>query len=349
VNRKGGAFSESVCFYLTQDSALGHVKVVGILCECVDKSVWYDRAHDLKQGERQIHVTATIIDGTAIAERLRAEIAADAARFKAAHGIAPGLGVILAGDNPASAQYVRMKGRACAAAGITSVTHSIDSTATQSDVEAAIESLNADPAIHGILVQLPLPPQIDEAAALARVRLDKDVDGFHPVNIGMLGMKGRDPLFTPATPTGCMVLLRESGAQIEGANAVVVGRSNIVGLPVALMLMKANATVTVCHSRTRDLPAVVRDADIVIAAIGRAEMITGDWLKPGATVIDVGTNKIDDLNSEKGYRFVGDVHFESARDVAGAITKVPGGVGPLTITMLMQNTVKAAWRLAGSQ
>ncbi|MDZ4764604.1 MAG: bifunctional 5,10-methylenetetrahydrofolate dehydrogenase/5,10-methenyltetrahydrofolate cyclohydrolase [Chloroflexota bacterium] len=291
-------------------------------------------------------MTATIIDGTAIAERIRAEIAADAAHFNAEQGIAPGLGVVLAGDNPAAAQYVRMKRRACEAAGMTSVTHTFDATTTQAEVEAAIQSLNDDPAIHGILVQLPLPPQIDEAAALAMVRLDKDVDGFHPVNIGMLGMKGREPLFTPATPTGCMVLIRESGAQIEGAHAVVVGRSNIVGLPLALMLMKANATVTVCHSRTRDLPSVVRGADIVIAAIGRAEMIKGDWIKPGAVVIDVGTNRIDDPTTDKGYRYVGDVEYESAKDVAGAITRVPGGVGPMTITMLMQNTLKAAWRMA---
>jgi 5,10-methylene-tetrahydrofolate dehydrogenase/methenyl tetrahydrofolate cyclohydrolase len=277
---------------------------------------------------------------------MRAAIAEDAAKFQTQYGFAPGLGVVLAGDNPASAQYVRMKRRACEQAGIRSLAHMIDANSTQAQVEEAIQSLNDDRAVHGILVQLPLPPQIDEERALRLVSLDKDVDGFHPINIGMLGMKGREPLFTPATPTGCMVLLQEAGAKLEGANAVVVGRSNIVGLPVALMLMKANATVTVCHSRTRSLPDVVRGADVVIAAIGRPEMIKGDWLKPGAIVIDVGTNRIDDPSSEKGYRFVGDVEYESAKAVAGAITKVPGGVGPMTITMLLHNTMKAAWRTA---
>jgi 5,10-methylene-tetrahydrofolate dehydrogenase/methenyl tetrahydrofolate cyclohydrolase len=289
---------------------------------------------------------ATIIDGAAIAERMRAEIAQEAARFRARHGTSPGLGAVLAGDNPASAQYVRMKRRACEQVGFTASAYMLDASSTQEQVDDAIRRLNDDPAVHGILVQLPLPPQIDEERALRLVSLDKDVDGFHPINIGMLGMKGREPLFTPATPTGCMALLRESGAVLEGANAVVVGRSNIVGLPVALMLMKANATVTVCHSRTRDLPDIVRRADIVIAAIGRPEFIKGAWIKPGATVIDVGTNRVDDPNAEKGYRYVGDVEFETAQAVAGAITRVPGGVGPMTITMLLQNTMKAAWRLA---
>lgn len=292
---------------------------------------------------------ATIIDGKLIADRIQAEIAADAARFQSQYGYPAGLGAVLAGDNPASAQYVRMKRRACEKVGITSVAHLMTAESSQDEVEAAVSALNADPKIHGILVQLPLPPQIDEERVLRAVSLDKDVDGFHPINIGMLGMKGREPLFTPATPTGCMVLLKEVGAQVEGANAVVIGRSNIVGLPVALMLMKANATVTVCHSRTRNIADIVRGADIVIAAIGKPEFVKGQWLKPGAVVIDVGTNKVDDPGSEKGYRFVGDVEFEAALDVAGAITKVPGGVGPMTITMLLQNTVKAAWRIAEKQ
>lgn len=292
-------------------------------------------------------MSATIIDGTLVAERMRAEIAADAARFAAQYGYPPGLGVVLAGDNPASAQYVRMKKRACEAAGITSVTHTMTAETPQAEVEAAVRALNDDPKVHGILVQLPLPAGIDEQRVLSLVSLDKDVDGFHPINIGLLAMKGRDPLFTPATPTGCMVLLQEAGVRLEGANAVVVGRSNIVGMPVALMLMKANATVTVCHSRTRDMPDIIRQADVVIAAIGKPEFIKGSWLKPGAAVIDVGTNRIDDPTTEKGYRFVGDVEYETAKEVAGAITKVPGGVGPMTITMLMQNTVRAAWRIVG--
>jgi 5,10-methylene-tetrahydrofolate dehydrogenase/methenyl tetrahydrofolate cyclohydrolase len=291
-------------------------------------------------------MTATIIDGTAIADRLRGEIAADAARFKEQFGYPPGLGVVLVGDNPASAQYVKMKRRACEQAGITSIPHLLPADTTQEEVEEAVQTLNDDPTVHGILVQLPMPAQVHEETVLRLVSLDKDVDGFHPENIGLLGMKGREPLFTPATPTGCIVLIKEAGATIEGANAAVVGRSNIVGLPVALMLIKENATVTVCHSRTRDLPAVVRNADIVIAAIGKPNFIKGDWLKPGAVVIDVGTNKVDDPTDARGYRWVGDVDFESAANVAGAITKVPGGVGPMTITMLLQNTMKAAWRLA---
>jgi 5,10-methylene-tetrahydrofolate dehydrogenase/methenyl tetrahydrofolate cyclohydrolase len=294
-------------------------------------------------------MTATIIDGKVIADRMQTEIAAQAAAFKARYGYAPGLGVVLAGDNPASTQYVRMKQRACDKAGILSVTHTMTAQSSQAEVEAAVRQLNDDPAIHGILVQLPLPKGINEEAVLRLVSLDKDVDGFHPENIGMLGMKGREPSFTPATPTGCMVMLREVGAKIEGANAVVIGRSNIVGLPVALMLLKENATVTVCHSRTRSIADVVRGADIVIAAIGQPEFVKGAWIKPGAIVIDVGTNKIDDPKDEKGYRWVGDVDFEGAKAVAGAISKVPGGVGPMTITMLLSNTLKAAQRIAERQ
>ena len=291
-------------------------------------------------------MTAKIIDGNAVAERMRAEIAADAARFKQQYGYAPGLGAILAGDDPASAQYVRMKRRACEKIGIESVTREMNANSTQDEVDAAIRAFNDDPHVHGILVQLPLPPQVDEERALTLVNLEKDVDGFHPINIGKLAMKGREPTFTPATPTGCMLLLEDAGAQIAGAHAVVLGRSNIVGLPVAMMLQKANATVTICHSRTRNIPDIVRQADILIAAIGKPQYVKGDWLKPGAVVIDVGTNRIDDPSTEKGYRWVGDVDFDSASEVAGAITKVPGGVGPMTITMLLKNTVRAAWNIA---
>ena len=214
-------------------------------------------------------MAATIIDGQAVADRMRAAIKEEAGAFAAQHGYPPGLGVVLVGDDPASAQYVRMKRRACEAAGMASFATILPASSTQEEVEAAVRALNDDPLVHGILVQLPLPPQIDEERILRLVSLDKDVDGFHPENTGLLAMKGREPLFTPATPTGCMVLLREAGATLEGANAVVLGRSNIVGMPVALMLMKANATVTVCHSRTKDLPGVVRGADVLIAAIGR--------------------------------------------------------------------------------
>jgi methylenetetrahydrofolate dehydrogenase (NADP+) / methenyltetrahydrofolate cyclohydrolase len=289
-------------------------------------------------------MVARIIDGKLVADRIQDEIASEVQQFVQQHGYPPGLGVVLAGDNPASAQYVRMKRRACERVGFYSLAHTMTVSSTQAEVEDAVQAFNDDPRIHGILVQLPLPKQIQEEPVLQRVSLDKDVDGFHPINVGLLGMKGREPLFTPATPTGCMVLLREAGVTLEGANAVVIGRSNIVGLPVALMLMKANATVTVCHSRTKNMAEIVRQADIVIAAIGQPEYVKGSWLKPGAAVIDVGTNRIDDLSTDKGYRFVGDVEFSSAVEVAGAITKVPGGVGPMTITMLLQNTMKAARR-----
>lgn len=294
-------------------------------------------------------MTAVIIDGNQVADRMRASIAADVERFKQRYGYAPGLGAVLAGDDPASAQYVRMKRRACEKVGIESVTQEMNAASTQAEIDAAIQAFNDDPRVHGILVQLPLPAQVDEERALTLVSLEKDVDGFHPVNIGKLAMKGRQPTFTPATPTGCMVLLEEAGVEIAGAHAVVLGRSNIVGLPVAMMLQKANATVTICHSRTRNIPEIVRQADILIAAIGRPAYVKGDWLKPGAVVIDVGTNRVEDPSSERGYRWVGDVDFEAAQAVAGAITKVPGGVGPMTITMLLQNTVKAAWNIAAAQ
>ena len=285
---------------------------------------------------------AKIIDGRPIAKRIQSEIASGVADFQADTGASPGLGVVLVGDDPASAMYVRMKRRACERAGLQSKARILPSSASQAEVEDVVRGYNADPVIHGILVQLPLPDHIDEEAVLNEISLAKDVDGIHPMNIGRLGMRGREPTFTPATPTGVMQLIEETGDSIEGKQAVVIGRSNIVGLPVALMLANANATVTICHSRTRDLPATVRRADIVVAAIGRPEFVKGDWLKPGAIVIDVGSNSLPDPASEKGYRYVGDVEFESAQAVAGHITKVPGGVGPMTITMLLANTLKAA-------
>ena len=290
---------------------------------------------------------AEIIDGQAVAKRIRGEIGRAVEEYLGKTASPPGLGVVLVGDDPASAMYVRMKRRACERVGIRSEARILPAASTQQDVEAAVRGFNADAGIHGILVQLPLPDHIDEEAVLGLISLEKDVDGIHPVNIGRLGMRGREPSFTPATPTGAMLLIGETGAPIEGAQAVVIGRSNIVGLPVALMLTNANATVTICHSRTRDLPAVVRRADIVVAAVGRAEFVKGDWLKAGAVVIDVGSNSLPDASSEKGYRYVGDVEFDTARQVAGHITKVPGGVGPMTITMLLANTLTAAQRIAG--
>ncbi len=287
-------------------------------------------------------MTATIIDGKAVAERIRSEIAQSVAQMKATHGIVPGLATVLVGDNPASHSYVRMKRKACADAGIESLPYELSGNASQEEVEALVRRLNDDPRVHGILVQLPLPKHLDEERVLSLVSLHKDVDGFHPVNIGRLAMKGREPLFIPCTPHGAIVLLEEAGAQFEGANAVVLGRSNIVGLPAALLLIHRNATVTVCHSRTKDLPAVCRSADILIAAVGRAEIVKADWVKPGAYVIDVGSNRVDDPTSDKGYRWVGDVAFDEVKEVAGAITPSPGGVGPMTIAMLLKNTLRGA-------
>lgn len=287
-------------------------------------------------------MTAQVIDGKAIAARMQAEITEAVAEMRRKHGVVPGLAAVLVGDNPASKQYVGMKRRRCASVGIESFGYELPASTTQAELEKLIAELNADSKVNGILVQLPLPDHIDEEAILGAIDLHKDVDGFHPVNIGRLAMKGRDPLFVPATPYGCMVLLDEVGAKVEGANAVVLGRSNIVGLPAAMLLLKRNATVTVCHSRTKDLPGVVREADILIAAVGRPEMVKRDWVKPGAVVIDVGSNRIEDPNSEKGYRWVGDVAYDEVLEVAGALTPSPGGVGPMTITMLLKNTLKAA-------
>ncbi|MCI0396582.1 MAG: bifunctional methylenetetrahydrofolate dehydrogenase/methenyltetrahydrofolate cyclohydrolase FolD [Chloroflexi bacterium] len=287
-------------------------------------------------------MTAQLIDGKSIAAKIREEIGTAVAAMQAQHDYVPGLATVLVGENPASATYVRMKQKACAEAGIRSIGHELPAGTGQTELEELVRALNADPQVNGILVQLPLPDHLDDEAVLNSIDLGKDVDGFHPVNIGRLAMKGRDPLFIPCTPYGVMALLEEVGVRLSGAEAVVVGRSNIVGLPVAMLLQKANATVTICHSRTRDLAAHTRPADVLIAAIGRAEMITGDMIKPGAVVIDVGVNQKEDPTAKRGYRLVGDVEFESAVEVAGAITPVPGGVGPMTIAMLLKNTLRAA-------
>lgn len=287
-------------------------------------------------------MSATIIDGKEIAKQVQEEIKEAVTKMEAQHGYTPGLATVLVGEDPASSTYVRMKQRTCKRLGIRSVGHVLPADSTQEEVEKLVGELNADSTINGILVQLPLPKHLDEEAVLNTIDLGKDVDGFHPVNIGRLAMKGRDPLFIPCTPYGCMVLLEKAGIETSGAEAVIVGRSNIVGLPMAMLLQKANATVTICHSRTKDLKAHLQRADIVVAAIGWANMITGDMLKPGCAVIDVGINRVDDAEAKRGYRLVGDVDFDSAKEVAGAITPVPGGVGPMTIAMLMKNTLHAA-------
>lgn len=287
-------------------------------------------------------MTAQLIDGKLIAQQVRESVAAEVAKRTAAGKQQPGLATVLVGDRVDSATYVASKQKACQELGMQSFHNQLPADATQEQVEELVRSLNANPQVNGILVQLPLPSHLNEERVLQLINIEKDVDGFSPINIGRLAQKGREPLFVPCTPYGCIYLLEQAGVKIEGANAVVLGRSNIVGMPAALLLIGRNATVTVCHSRTRDLPGIVRQADILIAAIGKMEMVRGDWIKPGAAVIDVGINSKPDATKKSGHRLVGDVAFEEAREVAGFITPVPGGVGPMTIAMLMKNTLRAA-------
>ncbi len=287
-------------------------------------------------------MTAQRIDGKVIAQQVREQVAAQVAKRTAAGKPKPTLATVLVGERVDSATYVRSKGKACEELGMGSLSHHLPGDVSQEELEKLIKSLNRSKKVNGILVQLPLPAHLDEERILSLISIEKDVDGFSPLNMGRLAQKGREPLFVPCTPFGCIYLLEQSGVKIEGANAVVLGRSNIVGMPAALLLIGKNATVTVCHSRTRDLPSVVRQADILIAAIGKAEFVRGDWIKPGAAVIDVGINSKPDETRKSGYRLVGDVNFEEAKDVAGWITPVPGGVGPMTIAMLMKNTLRAA-------
>lgn len=287
-------------------------------------------------------MSAFIIDGESSAGRIREEVAAAVEEMVRSESVRPGLATVLVGENPASHQYIRMKQNRCRKVGIESFGHVLPADAGQKEVEDLVRGLGSDPRVHGILVQLPLPDHLDEEAVLTAIPLEKDVDGFHPVNIGRLAMKGRRPLFIPCTPAGVIRLLEEAGAKFDGADAVVLGRSNIVGMPTALLLVHRNATVSICHSRTRDLPSVCRKADILVAAVGRPLMVKADWVKPGAFVIDVGSNRIEDPASEKGYRWVGDVDFDSVKEVAGALTPSPGGVGPMTIAGLLQSTLRAA-------
>ncbi|TPG20373.1 bifunctional methylenetetrahydrofolate dehydrogenase/methenyltetrahydrofolate cyclohydrolase FolD [Sphingomonas koreensis] len=280
-------------------------------------------------------MTATIIDGKAFALSLRERIAGEVARFSAATGRKPGLAVVLVGEDAASSVYVRSKGKATIAAGMESFEHRLPADTSEAALLTLVDRLNADPAVDGILVQLPLPSQIDERKVITRIDPDKDVDGFHPVNAGRLasGLHG----FVPCTPLGCLMLLKDQRGSLAGLDAVVIGRSNIVGKPMALLLLGESCTVTIAHSKTHDLSSVVRRADIVVAAVGRAELVKGEWIKPGATVIDVGINRIDGA-------LVGDVDFAGAASVAGAITPVPGGVGPMTIACLLRNTLVSAAR-----
>ena len=294
-------------------------------------------------------MAAGIIDGKQVAADMRAEIKEQTATLRETLGIQPGLAVVLVGDNPASKSYVSAKEKACAEAGFASFDHRLPQDTSEESLLALIDRLNHDPAVDGILVQLPLPRHIDENRVIMAIDPEKDVDGFHPVNVGRM-LIGQ-PCFLPCTPHGILHLLKRSGVSTDGAHAVVVGRSNIVGKPVASLLLQksalGNATVTLCHTHTRDLAAFTRQADILIVASGRPNTVTGEMVRPGAVVIDVGVNRVEAPDSPKGYRLVGDVDFDSVRQVASLITPVPGGVGPMTITMLLYNTLEAARRRPG--
>ena len=289
-------------------------------------------------------MSAEIIDGKAFAAKIRAEVAQECAAFRAQTGVQPGLAVVLVGNDAASEVYVRNKGIQAKEAGFNSLEYRLPAETTQSELLAQVAALNADPQVHGILVQLPLPAHLDADAVLNAIAPDKDVDGFHPVNVGRLWTG--NPVSIPCTPLGCALILKDRLGDLSGKRAIVIGRSNIVGKPMAALLLAANATVTIAHSRTADLAARCREADIVIAAVGKPELVRGDWLKAGATVLDVGINRIAD--GEKT-RLVGDVHFASAVAVAGAITPVPGGIGPMTIACLLRNTLACAKALHGTR
>jgi methylenetetrahydrofolate dehydrogenase (NADP+)/methenyltetrahydrofolate cyclohydrolase len=295
------------------------------------------------RGQRP-EIEATIIDGVAVAKAVRADVARETAELKT-KGITPGLTVVIVGEDPASQSYVKSKEKASIEAGMKGETIRLPATTPQAELEALIDKLNADPTVHGILVQSPLPKHMDGNTVVRRIAPHKDVDGFHPVNVGKLLIGEKDG-FAPCTPAGVQELLVRYGIETSGKEVVIIGRSNIVGKPMAALLVQsgkgADCTITVCHSRTKDLTFHTRRADIVIAAIGRPEMLTGDMIREGAVVIDVGINRVDDATNAKGYRIVGDVHFESVRRVASHVTPVPGGVGPMTIAMLLKNTVRAA-------
>jgi len=291
-------------------------------------------------------MAATIIDGKAFAADVREQVAGHVARLKAEHGITPGLAVVLVGEDPASQVYVRSKGKQTVEVGMASFEHKLDADTSEATLLALIETLNNDPAVHGILVQLPLPSHLNEDLVINAIDPAKDVDGFHISNVGLLGTGQKS--MVPCTPLGCLMMLRAHHGSLSGMNAVVIGRSNIVGKPMAQLLLGDSCTVTIAHSRTKDLQEVVRRADIVVAAVGRPEMVPGDWIRAGATVIDVGINRIDAPEKGAGKtRLVGDVHFASAAERAGAITPVPGGVGPMTIAYLLANTVTACCRANG--
>ncbi|CAN8237671.1 unnamed protein product [Cochlearia groenlandica] len=293
--------------------------------------------------------SAKVIDGKAVAKQIRDEITIEVARMKESIGVVPGLAVILVGDRKDSATYVRNKKKACDSVGIKSFEVRLPEDSSEDEVLRSVSGFNDDPSVHGILVQLPLPSLMDEQNILNAVCIEKDVDGFHPLNIGRLAMRGREPLFVPCTPKGCIELLRRYNIEIKGKRAVVIGRSNIVGMPAALLLQREDATVTIIHSRTKNPEEITRQADIIISAVGQPNMVRGNWIKPGAVIIDVGINPVEDSNAPRGYRLVGDICYEEASKVASAITPVPGGVGPMTIAMLLSNTLTSAKRIHNFQ
>eukprot|EP01024_Parvocaulis_polyphysoides_P042335 TRINITY_DN38734_c0_g1_i1.p1 TRINITY_DN38734_c0_g1~~TRINITY_DN38734_c0_g1_i1.p1 ORF type:complete len:335 (-),score=56.46 TRINITY_DN38734_c0_g1_i1:303-1184(-) len=290
---------------------------------------------------------ATIIDGKGIAAQVRKELSEEVAQLKEKTGKSPGLAVVLVGQRKDSETYVRNKKKACAEVGIESFGTDLPEDVSEEELLKVVSDYNANDAVNGILVQLPLPSHINEQRVLDAISLEKDVDGFHPQNIGCLAMRGREPLYVPCTPQGCLELLDRSGVELKGCRAVILGRSNIVGMPVAFLLQNRDATISIIHSKTQDTEQLCQQADVVIAATGRPEMVRGDWIKPGAVVIDVGINAVDDPTSKKGYRLVGDVNFEEVKEKASQITPVPGGVGPMTIAMLLKNCVKGFKRVNG--
>lgn len=285
-----------------------------------------------------------ILNGKMVAEQIRKEIAEEVSDLKRTYGKVPGLAVVIVGDRKDSQTYVRMKRKACAEVGMNSISEDLPETVSQDELIQKVRLLNRNPEVHGILVQLPLPRHLNEEKVLAEISIEKDVDGFHPFNTGTLSMKGRDPLFTPCTPLGCIELLKRCEVPIAGRHAVVIGRSNIVGMPAAMLLIKEDATVTICHSKTKNMERIVKDADIVIAGAGSPRLVKKHWIKKGAAVIDVGTNAVSDSTKKSGYRLVGDVDFDGVKEVAGIITPVPGGVGPMTIAMLLKNTLESGKR-----
>jgi len=292
-------------------------------------------------------MTAELLDGRATSATIREEVKAGVEELKAEHDVVPGLATVLVGGNPASQTYVSMKERQCEQAGMRAFGHHLPEDISQEDLTAEIAGLNADPKVHGILVQLPLPDHLDEDETLAAIALEKDVDGFHPVNIARLTLQGIEPTFAPCMPLGCVELLNRYDVEVKGKEAVVLGPSNIVGLPTAMLLLHRGATLSICHPHTEDLPAVSKRADILVAAIDEPGMVKGDWVKPGAAVIDVGWSRVKDETAEKGYRVMGNVDFDAVKEVAGYVTPVPGGTGPMTIAMLLQNTFLSARRHAG--